>query len=285
MAKIGLLVCGNSGIDYINHPYDISVIRSILFVGDKEYADYVDITADEFYKMLEENPELTPSTAQAATGVILKQYEEMAEKGYDTLLVITISSKLSGTYDGAKLAAKLIDGIDVHVFDSRTVSYPEAKMVLDAAKMVEEGKGIEEIWKHLEFIRDNHRILFSVNTLRYLVKNGRLSGASGFVGAMLKIKPMLEVTKDGRVEAIEKIRTLNKATKRLVDKFLEEIGDINAEVFIIQARAEERAKLVIDEVQKTRTDLKQINIYPLTPVVGAHAGPGVVGIGYIKKDE
>jgi DegV family protein with EDD domain len=285
MAKLGLLVCGNSGIDYIDHPYDIPVIRSILFVGDKEYSDYVDITADEFYQLLEENPELTPSTAQAATGVILKQYEEMASKGYDQLLVITISSKLSGTYEGARLAAKLIDDVDVQVFDSRSVSYPEARMVLDAAKMVKQGKNIDEIWKHLEFLRDNHRMLFSVNTLRYLVKNGRLSGASGFVGGMLKIKPMLEVTKDGRVEAIEKIRTLSKATKRLVDKFLEELGDMKAEVFLIQANAEERAKQVIEEIIKVRPDLDNINIYPLTPVVGAHAGPGVVGVGYIKDSQ
>ena len=73
MSKIGILVCGNSGIDYIEHKYDIDVIRSILFVGDNEYTDFVDITAENFYGMLVENPSLTPSTAQAATGVILKQ--------------------------------------------------------------------------------------------------------------------------------------------------------------------------------------------------------------------
>lgn len=283
MSKIGLLVCGNSGIDYIDHPYDIPVIRSILFVGDKEYSDYVDITAGEFYSMLQDDPSLTPSTAQAATGVILEQYKEMAAKGYDELLVVSISSKLSGTYEGCMLAAKMMDDVEVRVFDSRSVAYPEAKMILDAAKMVEDGKTMDEIWDHLEVLRDNHRILFSVETLRYLVKNGRLSGASGFLGSMLKIKPMLEVTEDGRVEAIEKIRTIGKATNRLIEKFLEELGDKDVEVFTIEANAQERANLVADAIKKAKPHIKDIKSYPLTPVVGAHAGPGCVGIGYIVK--
>lgn len=283
MSKIGLLVCGNSGIDYIDHPYEIPVIRSILFVGEKEYSDYVDITAGEFYNMLQEDPSLTPSTAQAATGVILEQYKEMAAKGYDELLVVSISSKLSGTYEGCMLAAKMIDDVEVRVFDSQTVAYPEAKMILDAAKMVEEGKTMDEIWDHLEVLRDNHRILFSVETLRYLVKNGRLSGASGFLGSMLKIKPMLEVTEDGRVEAIEKIRTISKATNRLIEKFLEELGDKDVEVFTIEANAQERANLVAEAIKKAKPHIKDIKSYPLTPVVGAHAGPGCVGVGYIVK--
>ncbi len=283
MSKIGLLVCGNSGIDYIDHKYDIEVIRSILLVGDNEYSDYVDITAEEFYQMLLDNPDLTPSTAQAATGVILEQYKEMFEKGYDELLVVTVSQKLSGTFEGCMLAANMLPDKKITVFDSKSVSYPESKMILDAAKMIENNKKIDEIVARLEKLRDNHLILFSVNTLKYLVKNGRLSGASGFLGSMLKIKPMLEVTKDGRVEAVEKIRTLPKATERLIERFLEEIGDNDYEIFVIEAKAKERANFVIDAIKSKKPNVTEINTYPLTPVVGAHAGPGVVGIGYILK--
>lgn len=283
MSKIGILVCGNSGIDYIDHPYDIPVIRSILFVGEKEYFDYVDIKANDFYDMLLKDPTLTPSTAQAATGVILEQYNEMFAKGYDELIVITVGQKLSGTYEGCVLAANMVDDAKITVFDSKSVSYPEAKMALDAAKMVKEGKNTEQIVKHLENLRDNHRILFSVETLRYLVKNGRLSGASGFLGSMLKIKPMLEVTKDGRIESIEKIRTLPKATNRIIEKFLEELGDKDVEVFLIEAQAEPRVEFIRNKIMDKRSDIKEIISYPLTPVVGAHAGPGCVGIGYIVK--
>ena len=283
MSKIGLLVCGNSGIDYIDHEFDIGVFRSILFVGTDEYQDYVDITAGDFYQMLADNPELTPSTAQASTGVILEKYEEMIAKGYDELLVISISKKLSGTYEGCMLAANMLKKTKITVFDSQTVSYPQARMALDAAKMIGEGKNLGEVVAKLEELRDNHRLLFSVETLRYLVKNGRLSGASGFFGSMLKIKPMLEITKDGRVEAIEKIRTLSKATDRLLEKFLLELGEQDVEVFVIEANSSKRANFIREKVLEARPDLKEIKSYPLTPVVGAHAGPGVVGLGYIIK--
>jgi DegV family protein with EDD domain len=283
MSKIGILVCGNSGIDYIDHEFDLPVIRSILLAGDKEYRDYIDITAGDFYELLSKNQELIPSTAQAATGVILEQYEEMVKKGYDELLVISISQKLSGTYEGCMLAAKMLDDVKVTVFDSRTLSYPQAKMALDASKMIQDGKSLEEVLKRLEYIRDNSMIWFTVETLRYLVKNGRLSGASGFVGGLLKIKPLLEVTVEGRVESIEKIRTSSKATARIIEKFLEETEGLDVEPFLVNTNNQERIDFVIDALKAARPEYKEINVYPLTPVVGAHAGPGTVGIGYIKK--
>jgi len=283
MSKIGVLVCGNSGIDYIKHDYDIPVLRSILFVGDKEYEDFVDITATEFYNRLLEDPSLSPSTSQVPTGIALEKYQAMVDKGYDELLVITISEKLSGTYAGCVLAANMLEDVKVTVFDSKTVAYPEAKMALDAAKMAQEGKSLEEIIERLEFIRDNSMIWFSVETLRYLVKNGRLSGAAGFMGSLMKIKPMLEVTKEGKVESIEKIRTSSKATLRMIEKFIEEVEGKEVEAFIINTNNEERAKFVAEEVLKVRPDIRDIDEYPLTPVVGAHGGPGLVGIGYIVK--
>lgn len=283
MSKIGILVCGNSGIDYIDHEYDMPVIRSILLAGEKEYRDYIDITAGDFYQLLSENQELIPSTAQAATGVILEQYEEMIKKGYDELLVISISQKLSGTYEGCLLAAKMLDDVKVTVFDSKTLSYPQAKMALDASKMIQEGKSLEEVLERLEYIRDNTMIWFTVETLRYLVKNGRLSGASGFVGGLLKIKPLLEVTKEGKVESIEKIRTSSKATARIIEKFLEETEGLDVEPFLVNTNNDERIELIKNALKEARPEYKEINVYPLTPVVGAHAGPGTVGIGYIKK--
>ena len=186
MSKIGMVVCGNSGIDYIKHDYNIKVLRSILFIGDEEYTDFIDITAEDFYSKLENDPSLTPTTAQAATGVILETFEELRDSGYDQILCVTVSNKLSGTHQGAMMAANMVEGVNVTVYDSLSVAYPEAKMILTAAKMAEDGKGIKEIIESLDFIKNNHTLYVSVNTLKYLVKNGRLSGASGFVGSLLR---------------------------------------------------------------------------------------------------
>ena len=284
MGKLGIVVCGNSGIDYIKHDYDIPVLRSMLLFGDKEYTDFIDIKAEDFYAQLKENPDLHPTTAQTATGKILETYEAMRDKGYDELIAITISSQLSGTYDGAVLASNMVEGIKVHVFDSKSVAYPEAKMALTAAEMAQKGKDVPTIIKALEKIRDNHGLLISVDTLRYLVKNGRLSGASGFVGSLLKIKPMLELSKEGKVEAAEKIRTRSKAIARMIEKFVSENPeDTLEEVFLVHANAFEEVESVRATLLEKLPSIKTIKDYPLTPVVGAHGGPGALALGWLKK--
>lgn len=281
--KIGFVVCGNSGIDYIEHDYDIRVLRSILLFGNKEYEDYVDIDADTFYEQLSEAPNVPLSTAQTATGVMMETFEGLRNEGYSDIIVVTISSQLSGTYEGAHMAANMVDDVAVHVFDSLSVGYAESYMILEAARMAKEGADVPEILDRLASIRDNQGILISVDTLKFLVKNGRLSGASGLIGSMLKIKPLLHLSHDGRIEAVEKIRTRKKALNRLVEKFLEDHTEDNIEVFMLHANAKETAEAVRDTLMTKRSDLSDINIHPLTPVVGAHAGPGALGIGWIIK--
>jgi len=284
MKKIGFVVCGNSGIDYLDHDYDIRVIRSTLLFGDKEYTDFVDIKAEDFYKQLKENPDLHPTTAQTATGVILETYEQLKKDGYTDAIVVTISSKLSGTYEGAKMAASMVEGINVHVFDSLSLSYNEAYMVLRAAELAQAGKDVPEIIDELSWIREHQGLYVSVDTLRYLVKNGRLSGASGFLGSFLKIKPMLHLTREGRVEPVEKIRTRKKAIERIIEKFLDDFEDAkNMEVFVIHSNAFDAIDYVKDKLKAARPDFGEIKDYPLTPVVGAHAGPGAIAIGWILK--
>ncbi len=284
MAKTGLVVCGNSGIDYIDHDYDIRVIRSTLIFGDEEYTDFIDIKAEDFYQSLKENPELHPTTAQTATGVILETYEMLKADGYTDIIVVTISSKLSGTYEGARIAGNMIDDVNVHVFDSKSVAYGEAYMILTAAEMATQGKSVPEIIDKLSHIRENQGLLVSVDTLKFLVKNGRLSGASGLMGSFLKIKPMLHLTREGRVEPIEKIRTRKKAINRIVEKFLKERTEENLEVFLVHANAFDALDDVKNRILEVRPELGTIEDYPLTPVVGAHAGPGALAIGWIIKE-
>jgi DegV family protein with EDD domain len=196
--KIGIAVDGNSGIDYLERDPEIRIFRSHLLIEKEEFEDFVEISSDDFYKRLNENPDLDISTAQTSTGRILEMYEEMKASGYDELIIITISKELSGTYQNAVLAASMID-IDVHVYDSKSVSYIQALMAIEARKMAKAGKTVEEIMEKLDFIRDHNHIYITVDTLKYLVKNGRLSIVAGAIGSLLKLKPLLEVNKEGKV--------------------------------------------------------------------------------------
>lgn len=204
MKKLGVLVCTNSAIDYIPHPYEIGVIRSTILMGGKEYVDFEELTADKFYDMIQSDPSLFPRTAMASTGTMLEAYEKLRDNGCDEVLFITISSKMSGIYENAMIAKKMVEGVNVTVFDSKTVGYLQCKMAFTAHEMANAGKSMDEIMKELEFIRDNNHIYFAVSDLRYLVKNGRLSNAAGFLADVLKIKPLLEIDKNGAVVTVEK---------------------------------------------------------------------------------
>ncbi len=281
MKKLGVLVCTNSSIDYIDHDYQVDIVRSTVLMGDKEYIDYEELTADEFYKMLKENPSLFPRTSMASTGKMLEHYEKLKAEGCDTILFITISNKMSGTYENALLAAKMIEGVDVRVFDSKSLGYIECKMVFTAHDDFKAGKTIDEIIKDLEFIRDNNKIYFAVEDLSYLIKNGRLSNAAAFFANALKIKPLLEIDKAGAVVSVEKIRTFKKAVDRVIDKYLEETEGKDVETFIIHAFNPKTVEYMRDRIAELRPEVGEIKDYLLTPAVGAHGGPGAVSVGYI----
>jgi DegV family protein with EDD domain len=278
--KIGLVVCGNSGVDYMKLDYPVKMLRSTLNLGGKEYEDYVDIQAKEFYDIIESNSDIDVSTSQTSTGKIASVYEELKNEGYTDAIVVVISSKLSGTFQGAILAKDMVEGINVYVVDSRSVSYGEAFLVMEAIKMIKAGRKKVEIIDKLEKIRDNIHIYVLVDTLKFLVKNGRLSSASGFLGTLLKIKPLLHIQKDGALVPLEKIRTKTKAQARLMEIIKHEIEGKNVVMFIAYTNNEGEAAEMKKELLSIRPDIT-VELVPLTPVVGAHAGPGTLGIGYI----
>jgi len=282
--KIAIVTCSNACLDYMDYDYDIKIFRSSVHLGDESFLDYIDITAEDFYKKLEADKSIFPSTSFMPLGEMIEIYEDLVKDGFTDALVIPISQYMSGIYNAAQIAAKEVEGLNVTVFDSRTVAYPEAKMVLLAAKMAKEGKDIPEIIKEMEYIRDNNKIYFVVNTLTYLVKNGRLSNASGFIGGALKIKPVLTISAEGKVETHEKIRTFKKAVDRVLELYYRETKGLDAEPFIIHANNEEVKDYLVEVLKENDPKLKDIVSMPLTAVVGAHAGPKTIGLGYyIKK--
>lgn len=281
--KIAVVTCSNACLDYIDHPYDVRVFRSALHLGDEQFLDFVDISADEFYQRLEDDSSVFPSSSYMPLGQMIEVYEELKEEGYTHVIVITISKKMSGIFNASLMAANEVEGLEVKVFDSKTVTYPQALMVLKACEMVEQGYELEEIFEELKYIRDNNKIYFAVNTLTYLVKNGRLGNASGFIGNALRIKPVLTI-EDGQVETVEKIRTFGKAVQHVLDLYFEETKGKDVVPYIIHANNYETRDFMVEKLQEHDPSLEEVVSVPLTAVVGAHSGPKTIGIGYyIKK--
>lgn len=280
--KIGLVVCGNSGIDYLDINFPVEVIRSTLILDNKEYEDFIDIKADEFYDIINKNPDIDLTTSQTSTGKIASVYEKLKAEGYTDIIVITISSKLSGTYQGAILAKELVSDVNVYVVDSKSVSEGEMFLVYRAIELIKKGYEPLEIVKEIEKIREKINIYVLVDTLKFLVKNGRLSATSGFLGTLLKIKPLLKLEKDGRLVPYEKIRTTKKARERLLEIINKETKNKNVELFVVYTNNLDEATKIKLELE-TSLNIKDIKLVPLTPVVGAHAGPKTLAVGYLEK--
>lgn len=280
MQKIGIAICGSSGIDYVDPNHGMKVFRSKIQINAIEYVDYVDISNEQFYFLLESAKELR--TSQISTGELINLIKEARSEGVTDLIMITISSGLSGTYQNVRLAASDINGINVHVVDSKWVGFCEANLGLLAKEMINKNYSVEEIIEKIEYARDNSYIAFTVETFNYLRLNGRLSNSSAFVGNLLKIKPLMAV-EDGIVVVKEKIRTKAKAVETLIDNFIQEIETKDVIPFLLYSNnyeeLEEVKKIVLSKTNK----IKDLNIYAIPPVIGVHAGPGALGVGYIPN--
>ncbi|MBE0701138.1 MAG: DegV family protein [Acholeplasmataceae bacterium] len=282
--KIAFIACSNAGLDYLDYPKDIRIFRSVIHFDndDKGYDDFVDMDATTFYKRIIKDPNNVPKTSYVAPGKMLEIFKELEVEGYNEVLVITISSALSGLFEAVKRTVESEDvKIKVSVFDSKTLAYGQAYMVLEAHRMAKDGKSMKDILRALEKIRDNDKIYFAVDTLLYLVKNGRLSKIQGTLGTLLKLKPLLVIEDDGKVVTLEKIRTTHKAHERVLEKYFEDTKDKKVVTFISHAHYEDGAQWFKDRIQSVYKD-REVTIAPLTPVVGAHTGPKGIGIGYIK---
>ena len=195
----------------------------------------------------------------------------------DAIIVILISSGISGTVDLAMSAAQEFDQVPVEVVDSHLTSVGLALVVKKAAELIEAGMELAEVARKAKETAAKVRLFFVVDTLKYLHKGGRIGGASRYFGTALKIKPILTLTPDGRIDALEKVRTQKKALQRLIriaEKFAGKGKVIGG---VMHASDPEVAKQVMDMVGEA-LDVKEIGLYELSPVIGTHVGPGAVGL-------
>jgi DegV family protein with EDD domain len=158
----------------------------------------------------------------------------------------------------------------------------EAIMVLEAARRAQDGKSLPEIVQRLEFMRDKIHLYFVVNTLEYLAKGGRVGNAQAFIGTVLQMKPILKV-ENGLVEGAERIRTTSKAHARLRDIVEEGVGGkSNVQVAVMYTTIKDKAQELADEI-RTAYHLTEVPVYPVSPAVSAHTGPGALGVAFYAE--
>lgn len=251
------------------------VVPLYVRFGDESLRDYVDITPDTFYERLAGASEL-PTTSQPTPADFLAVYEELVPR-YERVLSLQISSTLSGTFASAQTAAAQLAGGAVRVIDSRTVSASLALLALGVRRRLVRGTTDEEIDAFVERYRHQHRLLFTVNTLEYLARGGRIGRAAALAGNLLNVKPILAI-RDGEVVPLKKVRGNAKAFAEFRAIFEATSSDSTSlKVGIAHAAAPERLEALRDLVERVRPGAEIQIATTLGAVVGTHAGPGTVG--------
>ncbi len=283
MGKIGIVTCSTSGLDYLQGYDDIRIARTTIIMDHQEYNDGQNLSPQEFYDRLD-TLEIIPSTAQPSTGQLLDIYENMRLDGYTDIIYISISSHLSGTYQGVCLSQTYIEDLNIYPFDSKSASFITGFMATEAHRMAKEGSDVDAILAHLSELRDHDRVYFMVDNLSYLVKNGRLSNSSAFIASMLKIKPLLEINPEGKIVAREKIRTSKRAMDQVIQSFLDDtnMGKNARFMFLFNTDAPEKVAYVKSRLEDVGIDTSKLIDSPISPAIGCHVGKGIIGIGYIN---
>ncbi len=257
-----------------------NVHRIPLYVSFKgeTLRDWIDVTPTDIVAGVEAGAEL-PTTSQPSPEDFASVYRELRETGHDVILVLTISSELSGTYQSATLAAPEVD-VEVVVFDSRAASMGLGALARRAAAMRDAGASLDEVVAEMESMRDSTLILFTVATLDFLQKGGRIGRASAFVGGLLSLKPILTLV-DGKLEPLARARGTRKAVQEMVSRF-KEFSEQHAgrtmTVDYIHVLDEAAAQTVREAVSAAGIPAHDAGSHEIGAVLTAHIGPGSFGL-------
>ena len=249
--------------------------------GDREYLDGVELSKHQFYEMLVES-DVLPTTSQATPAAFAEYLESVASAG-DSAVVITLSSKLSGTYQSAVLAAE--DYPNIYEVDSQSVAIGTGVLAQYAVELAQQGMGAEEIAQVLTQQREKVCVVALLDTLEYLKKGGRISKTVAFAGGMLNIKPVVTV-QDGAVALIGKARGSRNGNNLLVEK-IREAGGVDFERPVLLGYTGLSSALLekyVDDSKALWADhVDKLDGCLLCSVIGTHAGPGAVAVAFFRK--
>lgn len=262
--------------------YNISIAPLSVIWGDQVYLDSVDILPNQFYRRLVDS-KIMPTTSQVTPAAMLSTFQSLLQQGYD-VLGIFISSKISGTVQSAIQARDMIAGAEnkITIVDSLWTTMAMGFPVLTAARAAQAGEALAECQKVAEQACANSGVLFVVETLEFMRRGGRIGGAQALLGTMLNIKPVLEM-RAGRIEAVEKVRTKQKAVQHMLDIVRERIkGKVPIHLAVTHANSETEA---LSLLESARVELDPVETFccPMSPVIGTHVGPGTLALNYMSN--
>ena len=259
--------------------HNIKLASLSVTFADRTYTDAVDLTRDEFYDRLAQGGDL-PMTAQPSPHAFLVLMQEALAAG-DEVVVVTLSSGLSGTFESAQTAYHSLNKEEqrrVHLVDSRTAATGEGLLVLQAVRLAEQGKSGQEIVENLRGMISSLASVFTVDTLENLRKGGRISRIKALLGTVLEIKPILELDREGHIVVKEKVRGRRKAVRRLLEIMAAEGKNLSDQVVGIAHGHVPEAAAELEHAIRERFNAKEIIVGEISATIGTHTGPGCLAV-------
>lgn len=257
--------------------YDISVVPINIQFGTETYLDGVTIDRETFYRRIDELG-ILPKTSQPSAGQFEEHYVRLAEAGAQEIISLHVTARLSGTYQSAQLAREMVaDRVRVHPFDSACGSAGLGFMALEAARMVEAGKGVAHILARLEEIRPRINIILTMKDLRFAQMSGRVGKMQSSLASLLNIKPLVAL-ENGLIDVREKVRTHSKALSRMIEMMAERVStseEVN--LAAVHAQAPEEGQTLL-EMARTMFRCRETFLVDLATSLVVHFGPGTLGL-------
>lgn len=252
----------------------------IIRYGNKEFKDVLEISSKEIYDRLHEE---VPTSSLPDLSEVTDLLNNLVSNGYTHAIIVAISSGLSGTFNSLRLLCEDFNGLETFVYDSKALTVIEGQLVLKISNMIREGKSFNEIVEEIPRIRENMHGYFTIDTLEYLQKGGRIGKIAGSLGSILQIKPIASVNNDGVLYTYSKVRGKKKALKKMTSYLEEVLSKYKCNVWVLEGGAEEEALNYMNVLKEENYEnMESLNFGHLGPIFGMHTGPGLVAIVYEK---
>lgn len=282
--KLAILTDSGANLskEFIEKHENLFVVPLLMIVDGESYRDQIEISAQEIYEQLDEK-EITSSLPSLAD--LRKTIKQIKNEGYTDLLVINISSGLSGTFNAFRIELESVEGLNITQYDSKTLAAGETHLVEQALELAAKGTKVEEIIKALDKQRyEDSLAIYTINTLKYLKKGGRIGKVEGTIGDLLNIKPVITVDEEGVYVTLSKSFGFKRALISMKKLFVEKFKDSKIDLTIHYGDDKEKAEQ-LGEMMKRTLNIRNLTLSELTPVLGIHTGPDMFAyVGRIVEE-
>lgn len=256
----------------------IKILPLKIIYPDKEYNDRVDINPEDVYDRM---PAEIPTTSMPCLEEIRALIDNIAAEGFTHVLAVALSSGLSGTYGAIKLVAQDVNNLVIKTFDSRTLSMGTGWMVIDAARNITNGLSFDKVVEKLSHLQPKVNVYYVVETLEYLRRGGRIGQVAGMLAEFLHFKPIISVNPEGKYYTFCKVRGRRKSIDRLMEIVESVAPDKYINLAVMHGGAKKEAERMLQRLSKL-PNIKEIVFSDISPALGVHTGPGLLGVSFYE---